>query len=117
MSSRKRKNTVCAWLSANANCEEKQFARVGSSFLQSETVGNISGAALRTYLAMTLCCGGKLYFTFSAADAKRFHISPSSFDRAKSELIDAGLIRLQSSGRLTREKNIYEFGFDWKKQP
>ena len=80
-------------------------------------MGKLKPGARYLYLCMTMEAGGKRELTFPASSAEKYHIPPSSFDRFKAELIDAGFIRIKESGRLTREKNVYEFVFDWKARP
>ncbi len=105
------------WLSAKADCKEGRFIQIGNSLLLSEQMCKLKPGARYLYLCMTMEAGGKREFTFPASSAEKYHIPPSSFDRFKAELIDAGFIRIKESGRLTREKNVYEFVFDWKARP
>lgn len=105
------------WLSAKADCKEGRFIQVGNSLRLSEQFGKLKAGAKDLYYCMSMEAGGEREFTFPASCAGKYRISPSSFDRFKAELIDAGFIRIKESGRLTREKNVYEFVFDWKARP
>lgn len=79
------------WLSAKADCKEGRFIQIGNSLLLSEQMGKLKPGARYLYLCMTMEAGGKREFTFPASSAEKYHIPPSSFDRFKAELIDAGL--------------------------
>lgn len=105
------------WLSAKADCKEGRFIQIGNSLLLSEQFGKLKAGARDLYFRMAMESGGEREFTFPASSAERHHIPASSFERFKAELIDAGFIRIKESGRLTREKNVYEFVFDWKARP
>lgn len=105
------------WLSAKPDGREGRFIQIGNSLLLSEQFGKLKAGARDLYFRMAMESGGEREFTFPASSAEKHHIPPSSFDRFKAELIDAGFIRIKESGRLTREKNVYEFVFDWKARP
>ena len=105
---------ILPWLSARTDGKEKRFLQVGNSLLLSDQMQHLKHGARYLYLCMALEAGGKREFTFPASAAKKYGIHENSFDRYKEQLISAGFIRIKASGRLTREKNIYEFRFDWK---
>lgn len=117
---------ILPWLSARQDCEEGRFSQIGNSLLLSRVdreTGEelnqfikLSNGAKVVYLDMTMEAGGKRYFQFPQAAAKKYGIAPSSFWRYVKELLDAGMIK-KSSGKITREPNDYEFCFDWKKPP
>lgn len=88
--------------------------QVGNSLLLSKEFQSLHAGAAHLYLCMAMEAGGKREFTFPAASATKYGIALNSFDRFKKELINSGFIRIKDSGRTTREKNIYEFLFDWK---
>lgn len=108
---------ILPWLSARADGKEKRFLQIGNSLLLSDKMKDLGQGARYLYICMAMEAGGKREFTFPAQSAKKYGIHPNSFDRYKAELINAGLIRLKESGRLTREKNIYEFRTDWQARP
>ena len=80
-------------------------------------MGKLKPGARYLYLCMTMEAGGKREFTFPASSAEKYHIPPSSFDRFKAELIDAGFIRIKGEREADPGKNVYEFVFDWKARP
>ena len=108
---------ILPWLSGRSDCKEKRFLQVGNTLLLSATFKNLGTGARYLYICMGMEAGGHREFVFPASAAKKYGISKNSFDRHKAEIINAGLIRLKESGRLTREKNIYEFRTDWQASP
>lgn len=108
---------ILPWQSARPDCKEKRFMQTGYPLMLSDPIRELSHGAFRLYMAMMSEAGSKREFTFPASTAERYGIPRSSFDRFKIELIRAGFIRIKESGRLTREKNVYEFVFDWKTRP
>lgn len=108
---------ILPWLSARIDGKEKRFLQIGNSLLLSEQMKSLGTGARYLYLCMAMEAGGNREFVFPEASAKKYGIARNSFDRFKSQLLAAGLIRLKDSGRTTREKNVYEFRVDWQTKP
>ena len=109
---------ISPWLSARPDNKERRFIQVGDTFLLSDRVKELNNGAFRLYVCMAMEAGMNTVFTFPASSAKKCGFtSNNGFELAKKELIEAGFIRIKSSGKCTREKNIYEFCYDWKARP
>ena len=110
------KKALHPWVTAKHDSKGELFVQIGVSLLQSAEYGKLSAAAQKTYLAMCMEAKGKgnENFCFSVGTARRYHISESSFDRSKKELISKGFIKKTLCGKNTREKNQYIFSYDWK---
>ena len=106
------KCTIRPWLSAKQDSKEGRFLQIGNSLLLSDQFHELSNGAKVLYICMAMESGGRQEFQFSQAAAGKYGFAPTSFDRSKKELIQAGCIILKSSGRLTREKNEYAFPTD-----
>lgn len=105
---------IPAWLSARRDGKEGRFIQIGNTFLMSEKTQALSAGALKLYICAAMESGGKREFTFPLSAAKKYGIPPASMRRYLNELIDNGFIALQSSGKTTRESNIYIFALEWK---
>ena len=104
------------WLSARPNCKEGRFVQVGNSLLLSEAFHALSTGARCLYLDAAMESGGRPSFTFPQSAAKKYGLSPRSMRRHIQELINAGFIKVEASGRWTREDNRYAFSMRWKEQ-
>lgn len=91
--------------------------QVGNSLLLSEMFHDLHHGAAVLYLCMCMEAGGKPEFVFPEAAAKKYGFARNSFERYRGELIKAGVICVKSSGKATREKNIYAFQTGWKSRP
>ena len=58
-------------------------------------------------------CGGRREFDMPKSVFEKY-VAPATFQRVRKELIKKGFIREKKNGANLREKNIYEFCFDWK---
>ena len=105
---------ILPWLSANADCKEKKFLQIGCSIFGTDAFKELSSGAKWTYLCMSLEASGRRQFEFPAKTAKGYGIPVSSVRRYIDELIEMRFIACRSSGRFTRESNLYEFRFEWK---
>lgn len=105
------------WMSARQDCKEGRFIQVGNSLLLSEAFQELSMGARNLYMCMAMESGGKRAFTFPQLSGKKYGFPPRSMRRYQQELIDAGFIELESSGKITREKNAYLFSARWRSAP
>ena len=105
------------WMSARQDCKEGRFVQVGNSLLLSEAFQKLSMGARNLYLCMAMESGGKRAFTFPQSAGKKYGFPPRSMRRYQQELLDAGFVELESSGRFTREKNAYLFSTQWRPAP
>ena len=48
------------------------------------------------------------------AAAKKYGFAPRSMRRHMAELLSSGFIELESSGRITRQENLYCFSTQWR---
>ena len=108
---------ILPWFSARSDGKENRFLQIGNTLLLSDKFKNLSYGAQILYFCMGMESGGKKQFPFPASSAKKYGIPRNSFARFKDELIQAGFIRTVFYGRITREKNLYEFRIDWQAQP
>ena len=105
------------WMSARQDCKEGRFVQVGNSLLLSEAFQKLSMGARNLYLCMAMESGGKRAFTFPQSAGKKYGFPPRSMRRYQQELLDAGFVELESSGKATREKNCYVFSPRWRSVP
>ncbi len=105
---------ILPWLSEKPDNSEGRFIQVGNSLLLSERFGKLSASAQRLYLCSAMEAGGRREFTFPAATMKKYHFPRSTAQAALNELTQHGFIELISSGKITREPNLYRFSFQWK---
>lgn len=104
------------WMSAKQDCRERRFVQVGNSLLLSPDFQGLSMGARCLYLCAAMEAGGKRNFTFPQSAAKKYGVSPRSFRRYIQELVSAGFIDVEASGRWTRESNRYLFSMRWRGQ-
>ena len=102
------------WLSAKQDCREGRFVQVGNSLLLSSEFQQLSMGARSIYFCMAMEAGGRRNFTFPQAAAKKYGIPARSMRRYLQELIDAGFIEVEASGRWTRESNSCLFSMKWR---
>lgn len=102
------------WLSAKRDCREGRFIQVGNSLLLSPAFQELSTGARCLYLCCTLEAGGRKNFIFPQAAAKKYGFAPRSMRRHMAELLSSGFIELESSGRITRQENLYCFSTQWR---
>lgn len=106
---------ILPWLSGRRDCKEGRFLQVGNSLLLSETFGELSGNAVKTYFALCMEAGGKQTVSFPRARAPAYGISTATFTRAIQELTEAGLISHDFDDNKYRyQANVYRFKVDWK---
>lgn len=106
--------TIPFWLSARPDCKEGRFVQIGNSLLLSEPFHSLSTGARCLYFAAAMESGGRRNFTFPQSAAKKYGFPPRSMRRYMQELINAGFIKVESSGRWTRENNHYVFSMRWR---
>lgn len=109
--------TIPFWLSAKQDCKEGRFVQLGNSLLLSQEYHKLSAGAQHLYLCCAMESGGRRTFTFPQAAAKKYGIPPRSMRRYIQELIAAGFIEVEASGRWTREDNRYVFSHIWRQAP
>lgn len=107
---------ISSWLSARADCKEERFIQVGDSLMFSPKFQELSQGARLLYFAMAMESAGKIEFKFPLSKAKGHGFKEMSFRRHISELEEHGFITV-TSGKNTREPNVYRFSFEWKKEP
>ncbi len=103
------------WLTAREDGKERRFIQVGDTLLFSSAFNALKPGAQNLYLRMSMEAGNSREFVFPQTSAKKHGIPSATFRRHVSELIKAGFIS-RSSGRVTREENVYRFELEWKKQ-
>lgn len=82
---------IVPWLSARQDCKEGRFLQLGNSMLFSPVIQSLSGNTLFFYLALSMEAGGRPYVVFSHGVAwKKYHIAPTTYDRAKKSLSKRG---------------------------
>ncbi|OUO37874.1 hypothetical protein B5F88_12090 [Flavonifractor sp. An306] len=114
---RRKSVTNCAipfWMSAKPDCKENRFIQAGNSLLLSPEFHKLSMGARYLYLCTAMEAGGRRNFTFPQSSAIKYSINPRSMRRYLQELISAGFIEVESSGRWTRESNRYLFSTRWR---
>lgn len=104
------------WMSAKQDCREGRFVQLGNSLLLSPEFHKLSMGARHLYLCTAMEAGGRRNFTFPQAAAKKYGIPARSMRRYLQELVTAGFVEVESSGRWTREHNQYLFCAKWKSQ-
>lgn len=110
----KRKLTPFApWETTKANGEEKRFIRMGNTQLLHISTRSLNHASFMVYVYMKLESGGQRQFLFPKSKWKSF-ISPGGFQKAKKELVAAGLIKVLECNANLRKANVYCFSEDWK---
>lgn len=114
MPKRKTGGVMVPWLSARLDSKEGRFLQIGNSFLLSKEVQNLSNGALIVYLAMALEAGGRREFRFPRTAAAKYGIGETSLGRHVKELVAAGFIEVEFSGRFARTPNLYRFSLRWK---
>lgn len=114
--SRRRTTSILPWLTAWGNDKnDRSFLIIGRSLLRSTAWKNLSGNAKTAYLLMADSAEGKREFDMPVSFYSEY-MAKDTFQRVKTELINNGFIREKKNGANLREKNIYEFCFDWKQQ-
>ena len=109
---------ISPWLSGRLDCKEGRFIQVGNSLLLSEAFQKLTASARLTYFALALEGGGKKTVTFSHGAAKKYGITPSTYDRTVKQLRDAGFIEVIGDPNLNQFKaNEYRFCSRWKSYP
>ncbi|WP_297243575.1 hypothetical protein [uncultured Flavonifractor sp.] len=104
------------WMSAKQDCREGRFIQLGNSLLLSPDFHELSTGARYLYLCAAMEAGGRRNFTFPQSAATKYGVNPRSMRRYLQELISAGFIEVESSGRWTRESNRYLFSMRWRCQ-
>ena len=101
------------WESSKVDGIEKRYIRLGNSQMLSKAMLGLSNAAFRVYICMRLEAGDKPEFEYPYRKYK-IYMSRPTFGKAVEELETAGFIKLVSSGKNTRQPNIYRFIDGWK---
>ena len=104
------------WMSAKPDCREGRFLQVGNSLLLSPEFRGLSMGARCLYLCAAMEAGGKRNFTFPQSAATKYGIPARSMRRYLQELVTAGFVDVESSGRWRRESNRYLFSMSWRGQ-
>lgn len=118
---------ICPWLSAKLDNREGRFIQIGNSlFLSHKNAGSEEegNAFLRlpagtrfVYLALTLEAGGKSTVKFSHSAAKKYGISPTTYDRSMKQLRDAGFVeQVLDENRSQFATNVFRFINQWKEK-
>lgn len=103
------------WLSAKCDGKEGRFIQCGNSLFLSKSFQALSPGARWLYLSMAIEAGGKRDFVFTHSAAKKYGVSPSSYDRFLKELKDGGFIEKVEDENLAQyAPGRYRFVFDWK---
>lgn len=111
----RKKTTLKEWETAYIDpSKEKYWCSHGSSLEDSEQVSKLSHPAYRLLSIMLRACAGKQEFTCSQGFAKKRGLPPSTFEKAKNELIEKGFIKKVESGKLTRTPSRFMWLNDWK---
>lgn len=105
------------WMSAAPDCRETRFVQIGDTLLHNERFKALSPGAFKLYVCCSMEAAGRINFQIPASKAEKYGIPRKSFQRYLQELIDAGFIQLNRSGKTTRTANDYSFYFDWYNPP
>ena len=111
---RQKKVPIQPWQTCGKDGEEKRYIRLGNTLLLHPAVKGLSDKAFRIYVHMLLESGGDRTFIFPRTKYKEFS-GNTTFQRAKSELIEKGFIREKQNNKNLRKPNEYEFLEEWKK--
>ncbi|MCD7761994.1 MAG: hypothetical protein LUI14_02130 [Lachnospiraceae bacterium] len=103
---------ILPWLSAKKDCKEGRFLQIGNSLMLSENFQKLSVGARWVYLALCMESGGKRTVKFPHSAAKKFGISPRSYDRQIKELLDAKFIEPATVSKY--QGNQFYFSLEWK---
>lgn len=107
--------SILPWLSAKVDNREGRFLQAGNSLFLSKSFQNLSTGARWLYLSMSIEAGGKRDFAFTHSAARKFGVSPSSYDRFLKELKDGGFIEKVEDENLTQyAPGRYRFSLGWK---
>ena len=92
----------------------ESFIRLGVSLLKSKAWKSLSGSAKAFYLALMAEGRGNDTVSFPHGIAKKYGVSASSYDRARSELIESGFIEQVNVGGMPQySKNQFRFSLRW----
>lgn len=106
---------ILPWLSAKGDGKEGRFLQCGNSLFLSKSFQALSTGARWLFLSMAMEAGGKRELIFKHSSAKKYGISPSSYDRFLKELKDAGFIeKIEDENLAQYAPGRYRFVFDWK---
>ena len=106
------------WLSANPDCRERiGFAQVGQSLFLSPVFQGLTAKAQVIYLAMCVEAGQKREFYFPQKTVKRYGFAWTTFQASVKQLIEAGFVEKDISGRMEYDPTIFRFSDRWKKPP
>lgn len=103
------------WESANLDCKEGRYIRVGNSLLLSKAFQALAPSAQILYLALAMEGGGKPSVKLSHSAAKKYGVPPTTFDRSIKALREAGFIELvEDENHAQFAANVYRFSYSWK---
>lgn len=113
-------SSLLPWTTAKQPGEqEKRFIQLGNSLVLDERFSALSVGAKWLYVCMLLESGGKNEFPFSKGVARRkYKIAPSTYDRYRRELIEAGYIELMNNlanPEYMGQFSANRFRFSWEK--
>lgn len=111
---RQRKTPFQPWQTNKDNGIEERYIRLGNSQMIAPAMLALSDKAFRIYTNMLLEAGGKKQFIFPRKAYKKI-AGHTTFQNAKSELIEKGFIVELQKNKNLRKANVYEFSEDWKR--
>jgi len=109
------KCSILPWLSAKPDSREGRFTQIGNSLLLSPKFKELTTGARSLYISMAMEAGGQREFEFPRTSAIKYGFPTTTFERLLKELLSVGCIVLKSSGKNTREANVYTFSVDYFK--
>lgn len=95
----------------NGKIYNDAFARVYRSLLKDTRFQKLTAVAQMCFICMLAESNGQSEFTFSRSAYKAYGISPTTFQRAKQQLIDNGFI---TADVYHTRRNIYRLSDGWK---
>lgn len=102
---------------ATTNGIEKQYVRLGATFLEHPAVLNLKSATFRVLILMIKASAGKSRFTFRRSYyEKHCKLSDRTVIRAVDELEKKGFLKVTHEPYSGSRPNVYEWLNDWKKR-
>ena len=101
------------WESCAPDLQDGRFMRISNSQMLHEKMRGLSGNAFMLYAYMKLEAGGNVVFEFPRSKYISL-MAENTFQRAKTELLKAGLIEVEENNANLRRPNKYRFATRWK---
>lgn len=113
-SSKKKRQPISPYFSADPQGWERRFIQIGNSFLLHSSFKALSGNEKHLYLCLGVEAGGKPEVVFTHSTARKYGISSTTFDRCIKKLISSGFIERVYSSDRQFDPAKYRFSPRWK---